>query len=38
MAVIHAASAELRAGRVDEAAAEAAVVNSVLGALVDPAT
>jgi AcrR family transcriptional regulator len=38
MAVIHAASAELRAGRVDEAAAEAAVVNSVLGALVRPAT
>jgi AcrR family transcriptional regulator len=38
MAVIHAASAELRAGRVDEAAAEAAVVNSVLGALVGPAT
>ncbi len=33
MAVIHAASAEVRAGRVEEAAAETAVVDSVLGVL-----
>ena len=33
MALIHAASAELRAGRIDEAAAEAAVVDTVLGAI-----
>jgi AcrR family transcriptional regulator len=33
MAVIHAASAELRGARVDEATAEAAVVDTVLGAL-----
>jgi AcrR family transcriptional regulator len=37
MAVIHAASAEQRAGRVDEAGAEAAVVETVLGALTGPA-
>ena len=36
MALLHAASAELRAGRVDEAAAETAVVDSVLGALTGP--
>jgi AcrR family transcriptional regulator len=33
LALIHAAVAEQRAGRVDEAAAEAAVVDTVLGAL-----
>jgi TetR/AcrR family transcriptional regulator, mexCD-oprJ operon repressor len=37
MAVIHAASGELRAGRVPEADAEAAVVETVLGAVVGPA-
>jgi TetR/AcrR family transcriptional repressor of mexCD-oprJ operon len=33
MALIHAASAEVRAGRIDEAAAEQAIVATVLGAL-----
>jgi hypothetical protein len=37
MAVIHAASGELRAGRVPEADAEPAVVETVLGAVVGPA-
>jgi AcrR family transcriptional regulator len=39
MALVHAASGELRAGRVGEADAEAALVASVLGAIADaPAT
>jgi AcrR family transcriptional regulator len=36
MALVHAGSAELRAGRVQEAGAEAAVVATVLGAVAGP--
>ena len=36
MALIHAASAELRAGRVPEDQAEAALVATVLGAVATP--
>jgi hypothetical protein len=36
MALIHAGSAEVRAGRVPETDAEAALVASVLGAITDP--
>jgi AcrR family transcriptional regulator len=36
MALIHAASAEVRAGRIAEADAEAALVATVLGAVTDP--
>jgi membrane protease YdiL (CAAX protease family) len=38
MALVHAASAELRAGRVPEEHAEAALVATVLGAVATPRT